>query len=158
MPLVRRRIAERFGTKSIHDIGGKESLAVGAALYGDSIGSVNAVVSIDLLSESIGVGVPRGEAVTILPAGSRVPASRTYALKTFSNDQTEMDLPLFQGGTDRPETREYLGSARLRGIRPGSAGSRTLLVTFSLTPECLLKIKAAEAGSGPLDEVVIDRG
>jgi len=158
MPLIRRRIAERFGTKSVHDLGGKESLAVGAALYGDSIGSVNAVVSIDLLSESISVGIPRGEAVTVLPAGSRVPASRTYALKTFSDDQIEMDLPLFQGETDRPEAREYLGSARLRGIRPGSAGSRTLLVTFSLTPECLLKIKAAEAGSGPLDEVTIDRG
>jgi molecular chaperone DnaK (HSP70) len=68
-----------------------------------------------------------------------------------------MDLPLFQGETDRPEEREYLGSARLRGIRPGSPGSRTLLVTFSLTPECLLKIKATDAGSGPLDEVAIDR-
>jgi molecular chaperone DnaK len=93
----------------------------------------------------------------VLPAGSRVPASRTYALKTFADNQTEMDLPLFQGETDRPDEREYLGSARLRGIRPGSPGSRTLLVTFSLTPECLLKIKATDAGSGPLDEVAIDR-
>jgi molecular chaperone DnaK len=158
MPLIRRRIAERFGTESIHDVGGKESLAVGAALYGNSIGSVNAVVSIDLLSDPISVGVPRGKAVTVLPAGSRVPASRTYALKTFSDGQTEMELPLFQGETDLPDEREYLGSARLCGIRPGSPGSRTLLVTFSLTPECLLKIKAAEAGSGPLNAVVIDRG
>lgn len=157
MPLIRRRIAERFGTESIHDVGASESLAVGAALYGDSIGSVNAVVSINLLSEPISVGIPQGEAVTVLPAGSRVPASRTYALKTFSDNQTGMDLPLFQGDTDRPEEREYLGTARLRGIRPSAPGSRTLLVTFSLSPECLLKIKATDAGSGPLDEVVIDR-
>jgi molecular chaperone DnaK (HSP70) len=157
MPLIRRRITERFGTESVHDVGGKESLAVGAALFGDSLGSLDAVVPIDLLSEPISVGVPRGEAVTVLPAGSRVPTSRTYALKTFADNQTGMDLPLFQGETDRPEEREYLGCARLRGIRPASPGSRTLLVTFSLTPECLLKIKAADAGSGPLDQVVIDR-
>jgi molecular chaperone DnaK len=157
MPLIRRRIAERFGTESIHDVGGNESLAVGAALFGNSIGSLSAVVSIDLLSEPVSVGAPGEETTTVLPAGSRVPTSRTYAIKTFSDDQTEMDLPLFQGDTDRPDGRKYLGSARLRGIRPGSPGSRTLLVTFSLTPECLLKIKATDAGSGPLDEVVIDR-
>ena len=158
MPLIRRRIAERFGTESIHDVGGNESLAIGAALFGNSIGSMDAAVPIDLLSEPVSVGVPGGEAVTVLPAGSRVPASRTYSLKTFSDNQTEMQLPLFQGEAEQPDHREYLGTARLLGIRPGSPGSRTLLVTFSLTPECLLKIKATEAGRGPLDEVVIDRG
>ncbi|MBW1810033.1 MAG: Hsp70 family protein [Deltaproteobacteria bacterium] len=155
MPLVWSAIEERYGMQPIKGVHPDESVAVGAALLAESFDSIETLVLIDVLPISIGVGVPGGEFIKLIQAGTTVPISKTYALHTFLQNQTEIIIPVYQGESEQVDENEYLGTVNMRGIPPGPPGSRTIEVTFSLNSECLLTVSARDSQAGDLGEVIM---
>jgi molecular chaperone DnaK len=152
MPLIWKMIEERFGIEPHKGVHPDESVALGAALLADSLGKIDSILLIDVLPMSIVVGLPGGEVKTVLPSGITVPASKTYAIKTYLDNQTEMELPIFQGQSRKIDDNEYLGTTKIKGIPPGPAGSRTIEITFSIDSECLLTVHAKDSQAGKLAE------
>lgn len=155
MPLIWKKIAQRFGKQPLKGVHPDESVAVGAALLADSIDSLDAVVLSDVLPMTIGVGVPGGKFYPLIESGVRVPVSRTYAVHTFLDNQRELLLPVYQGESELVDENEYLGTVHVRGIPPGPPGSRIIDLAFSLSPECLLTVKASDRQAGELTEVLM---
>jgi len=155
MPLVWSAIEERYGITPLKGVHPDESVAVGAALLADSFDSIDALELIDVLPISIGVGVPGGDFINLIPSGTNVPISRTYSLHTFEHNQTEIIIPVYQGESEKIDENEYLGTVNMRGIPPGPPGSRTIEVTFSLNSECLLTVSAKDSEAGDLGEVIM---
>ncbi len=155
MPLIWSKIEQHFGKQPLKGVHPDESVAIGAALLADSIESVGDIILVDVLPMSIGVGVPGGKFFRMVESGTRVPVRRTFALRTFSDNQTEMLIPVYQGESDNVDDNEYLGTVNIRGIPPGPPGSRTILLSFELSPECLLTVKAADSQAGELSEVLM---
>jgi len=155
MPLIWTKIEQRFGKQPLKGVHPDESVAVGAALLADSIDSLEAVVLVDVLPMTIGVGVPGGKFYPLIDSGTRVPVSRTYSLHTFLDNQRELLLPVYQGEGELVDENEYLGTVHIRGIPPGPPGSRTIDISFSLSPECLLTVKASDRQAGELTEVLM---
>jgi molecular chaperone DnaK len=155
MPMIWSMIEEHFGKQPIKGVHPDESVAVGAALMADSMDSIDALVLVDVLPMTIGVGVPGGSFTNLIEAGTRVPIARTFEMRTFAENQTEIHLPVYQGESLKVDENEYLGTVHVRGIPPGPPGSRTIDVTFRLSSECLLTVTASDRQAGELAEVIM---
>ncbi len=155
MPLIWRLIEEHFGKAPLKGVHPDESVAIGAALLADSLERVQTVMLLDVLPMTIGAGIPGGRFVPLIEAGTRVPVDRTFALRTFLDQQEEMLLPIYQGESRQVDENEYLGTVHVRGINPGALGSRTIELTLKLSPECLLTVSAADSQGSELGEVIM---
>ncbi len=144
MPLIWGRIKKVFGREPNKGVHPDEAVAIGAALLADSVGRIDAVVLIDVLPMSIGLGVPGGAFLPVLQAGTSLPATKSYQISTFRQGQTEIELLVFQGEHQRVISNEYLGTLVINGIPAGPKGSVRIEITFSLDQECLLKIGARD--------------
>jgi len=155
MPMIWSMIEDHFGKQPIKGVHPDESVAIGAALMADSMDSLDALVLVDVLPITIGVGVPGGSFTSLIEAGARVPIARTFEMRTFAENQIEIHLPVYQGESLKVDENEYLGTVHVRGIPPGPPGSRTIDVTFRLSSECLLTVTAADRQAGELAEVIM---
>ena len=150
MPLVRERIRQLFGREPNKVVHADEAVALGAALLADSMtsGQITGVVLVDVLSMSIGVGLPGGRFKRILERNTPLPHRRNYQLSTTRDDQEKLEVAVFQGESDRALDNEYLGTLTVDDLPKGPKGSVTFDVAFALSPEALLTVTAEEHGTG----------
>ncbi len=147
-PLVHEKITAFFGkppTKNVHP---DEAVAIGAALLAHSMGQVEGVVLIDVLPMAIGVGLPGGRFKPVLARNAALPASKGYELATTRDNQTELELAIFQGDSDKALENEYLGTLTLTGLPRAPRGRVRVAVTFAVDGECILKVTARELSQG----------
>ncbi len=144
MPLVWRRIQDVFGKQPHKGVHPDEAVAMGAALLADSVGKIDSVVLIDVLPQSIGLGLPGGRYLPVLQAGTSLPTTKVYQISTFRNMQRVMELLIFQGDHERVLGNDYLSTLVVSGIPPGPKGSIMVELTFSLDQESLLKVSARD--------------
>jgi len=150
MPLVRERIRQLFGREPNKVVHPDEAVALGAALLADSMtsGHITGVVLVDVLSMSIGVGLPGGRFKRILEHNTPLPHRRNYKIGTTRDDQELLEVAVFQGESDRALDNEYLGTITVSDLPKGPKGSVVFDVAFSLTAEALLTVTAEEHGTG----------
>jgi molecular chaperone DnaK len=153
MPLVWRRIREELGREPNKSVHPDEAVAIGAALLAESSSRIDSVVLIDVLAMGIGVGLPGGRMVQVLPRNTRLPTRKVYELATTRDDQTELELQVFQGDAPKVSECEYLGTVDVTGLPARPRGEVKVSVEFALGAEGILKVSARELATGHLTEV-----
>jgi molecular chaperone DnaK len=148
MPLVWRKVAAEFGKQPNKSVHPDEAVALGAALLAESFGRIDSVVLIDALAMGIGVGLPGGRMVPVLPRNAALPAKKSYELATTKDGQTELELQVFQGDSAKVTECEYLGAVRLPGIPPRPKGAVKVAIEFAVGAEGLLTVTARDVESG----------
>ncbi|MFQ5876185.1 MAG: Hsp70 family protein [Acidobacteriota bacterium] len=81
-----------------------------------------AIGSDDVLSQAVGVEMPRGAFLPVLEAGSVQPATGWKAFRTASPGQEEIRLHVLRGRSDRIEENHSLGWVRIGDLEPGPRG------------------------------------
>ncbi len=147
-PIVRRSVEMLFGRPPLDRVDPEEAVALGAARYAASLDAIDAIVLIDALPLSIGVGLPGGRFKPLLSRDTRLPSSRTYQVRTTRDDQRDYEIALFQGESERVEDNEPLGILTLEDLPKGPRGTVVIEVTLSVDAECVLDVKAREPTSG----------
>ncbi|NBC40432.1 TIGR02266 family protein [Corallococcus exiguus] len=147
-PLVHEKITKFFGRPPSKGVHPDEAVALGAALLAHSLGQMEGVVLIDVLPMAIGVGLPGGRFKPVLERNVSLPAAKSYTLSTHRDGQTELELTVFQGDSDRAQDNEYLGTLRLAGLPKKPRGAVQVSVTFEVNNESLLKVTAKEGTTG----------
>ncbi len=148
MPLVWSQVRQRFGRDPSRGVHPDEAVALGAALLADSAGRIDSVVLIDALAIGIGVGLPGGRIVPVLPRNTRLPARKTYELTTTHEGQAELELQVFQGDAPRVADCEFLGTVKVTGLPPAPKGAVRVAVEFALGPEGILSVTARNQATG----------
>jgi molecular chaperone DnaK len=141
MPLVQQRIAAHFGKPPRKGVHPDECVALGAALLGDSLGSLDAVTLLDALSMPIGFAVANGRFKKVLDKNLSIPATKSLRLpppREAGSPYIELDI--FQGDSEFIVDNEYLGTVRLPAAFQGRK------IDFALNEECLLRISVEDAG------------
>jgi molecular chaperone DnaK len=147
-PLVRYKVQELFGKPPAAGVHPDEAVALGAGLLAVALEQANGLAVTEVLPMSIGVGLPGGSFKPILERNTRLPAKHTYVVRTSRDDQTELELTLFEGDAAAALENEYLGTLTLSGLTKGPRGKVGIALTFDVSEEGLLKVTALEPRTG----------
>ncbi len=152
MPLVWRKIAREFGREPNKSVHPDEAVAVGAALLAESSSRIDSVVLIDVLAMAIGVGLPGGRMVHVLPRNTALPAMKSHEIATTRDGQAELELQVFQGDSAKVSECEYLGTVRVAHLPPRPRGAVRVSVEFAVGGEGLLTVTAKDLATGRVTE------
>lgn len=153
MPLIWRRIKEVFGREPNHSVHPDEAVAIGAALLADSASRVDSVVLIDVLAMGIGIGLPGGRMATVLPRNTKLPVKKAYEHATTRDNQTELELQVFQGDSAKVAECEYLGTIQVGGLKARPRGEVRVAVEFAVGNEGILDVTARDLTTGKVTAV-----
>ena len=147
-PLVHEKIQAFFGKVPSKGVHPDEAVALGAALLAHSLGEREGVTLIDVLPMAIGVGLPGNRFKPVLERNTPLPSTKTHQLATTRDQQTELELTVFQGESEKAQENEYLGTLKLVGLPKQPRGAVQVTVTFEVNNESLLRVKARESTTG----------
>ncbi len=145
MPLVQQRIREHFGKPPRKGVHPDECVALGAALLGDSIDSIDSVTLVDVLSRPIGIAAPNDRMRRVLEKNQPIPATRSFRLPPPREPGKPIEIDIYQGDSDQIIDDEFLGSLRL----PAAATGRR--IDFKLDEECLLRVSFDDPERGMIE-------
>ncbi|MBI2377068.1 MAG: Hsp70 family protein [Deltaproteobacteria bacterium] len=143
-PIVRKKVREYFAKEPRREVHPDEAVALGAANYAQSLDTFDAVQLFDTVPMAIGVGLPGGRFKKVIERDSKLPATHTYAIRTTRDDQTEIEIDVFQGDSDDVEQNEPLGTLKVPDLPRGGKGSVVVRVTFHVSSESILSLTAEE--------------
>ncbi len=143
MPLVQQKIQEHFGKPARKGVHPDECVALGAALLGDSLDSIDSVTLLDVLSMPIGIATPTNHFRKILDKNQTIPSTKSFRLPPPREPGQPIAIDIYQGDSDLIVDNEFLGSIRL----PAAATGRR--IDFKLDEECLLKVTFDDPVKGP---------
>ncbi len=147
-PLVRRQLELFFGKAPHPGVHPDEAVGLGAALLASSLEKVDSLVLVDVLPMTLGVGLPGGRFHRIIERNTPLPVQKTYALGTTRDNQTRLEISVFQGEDEHIAGNEFLGTARLEGLPKMPSGEIRVAVTFDLGADCVLSVSAKEIATG----------
>jgi molecular chaperone DnaK len=142
MPLVQAKIQEHFGRPPRKGVHPDECVALGAALLGDSLDSIDSVTLVDVLSMPIGIATPTNHFRKILDKNQTIPSTKSFRLPPPREPGQPIEIDIYQGESDLIIDNEFLGSIRL----PAAATGRR--IDFRLDEECLLKVSFDDPAKG----------
>ncbi len=142
MPLVQEMIRAHFGKPARKGVHPDECVALGAALLGDSLDSIDSVTLVDVLSMPIGIATPASQFRRVLEKNTTIPSVRSFRLPPPREPGQPIEIDIYQGASDQIVDNEFLGSIRL----PAAATGRR--IDFKLDEECLLKVSFDDPEKG----------
>ena len=144
MPLVREKLKAVFKKPPQASVNADEAVALGAALYSGSVDKVSSLVLIDVVPMTVGLGKPGGGFHRLIERNTPLPATKSFGLSTHEDNQTELEVIMFQGEDSNVAGNEFLGAMKIEGLPKGPKGSVQIAITVSLDAECVLKVEARE--------------
>ena len=164
-PLIQQMLAKKTGKEPRHEIDPDLCVALGAAteaglISGEDVGRV----LVDITAHSLGVkciGSLGGDEFSfifssVIPKGSALPSTRSEVYYTATDDQTAVDIKVFEGEDRDIRQNVELGTVRVEGLSAVPAGNE-IVVQFHLTLDGTLTAKATEKQTGLSRQIAIQR-
>ncbi len=158
MSVFRSMVSKLFGRIPRTDTDPDLTVVMGAALQGALVArneSLEDVVLTDVCSFSMGIAIvsdtdPKNRSEVFAPIIDRnnvVPVSRVEPFYTVANDQTAIDVRIYQGESRRPQNNLYLGNVHV-AVPKGPAGKESIQVRFSYDVNGLLEVEVTVDSTG----------
>jgi molecular chaperone DnaK len=150
MPLIQKRLTDRFGKPPSKGVHPDEAVAIGAALYANSLedNSNLRLQLLDVIPMAIGLEKAGGEFHVVFPRNAAIPNAKAVEATTSYDRQTEVAMRIFQGDHSEVSHNELLGDFLFSGLRPSPAGKARLEITFDVNIEGILTMSARDLDTG----------
>ncbi len=156
LPLVRARVREHFGQPPNVSIDPEQVVAVGAAIQGHLLaGGRRDYVLLDVIPLALGMETLGGTFSKLITANTTIPAQAEELFTTHVDNQTGVDINIYQGEREFVADCRNLGRFRLKGIPPMPAGLPKVKVTFLVDANGILTVNAVEERSGQQAEIEV---
>lgn len=149
MPKVQEMVKKIFGKEPAKTVNPDEAVAMGAAVQGGVLtGSVTDLVLVDVTSLSLGVNTVGNRHAVVISKNTSIPVRKTSIFTTSADNQTQVEIEVFQGERLLSYENNRLGQFVLSGIPSMPRGMPKIEVTFDLDNNGLLNVTAKELSSG----------
>lgn len=148
MPLVRKEVANFFGTTPLCDIDPDHAVALGAALTAHGLRHGSETLLLDVTPLSLGLETMGGLIEKIIPRNTPLPALASQEFTTSEDGQGGMIIHVVQGEREFVSDCLSLGRFELKGLPSLPAGAVRVRVDFAVDVEGLLTVTAFEKTTG----------
>src|SRR5262249_11539727 len=133
-----------------------EVVAVGAAIQGGVLaGEVHDVLLLDVTPLSLGIETLGGIFTKLIERNTTIPTKKTQVFSTAEDNQTAVDVKVFQGEREMASDNRLLGQFQLSGIPPAPRGMPQVEVSFDIDANGILNVSAKDLGTGKEQKIVI---
>ena len=163
-PLIRRRLVEVFGSQPRGEVDPDLCVAMGAAIQGAAMTGLEvSAVLVDVTPFTFGtsaLGELNGELypyhyVPIIPKNTPIPARMSEAFFTVLDEQTDVDVRIYQGENSDALENIKIGEFRVSGLSREPAGNPVIL-DLALDRNGILQVSAREKKTGLERRITID--
>jgi molecular chaperone DnaK len=163
-PLVTQLLEERLGQPAHQEVNPDLCVAMGAAIQAGLIAGIDVgAVLVDITPHSVGIKcleLERGfefpfRFAPILHRNTPLPALRSEVFHTVSDNQTEVDIDVYQGESSDIRHNHRVGRFLIQGLAKVPAGNQ-LVVQLDLNLDGMLKVSAREKATGLQKQVTIE--
>jgi molecular chaperone DnaK len=159
MAQVREQVEELVGQEPKKNVNPDEVVALGAAIQGGVLsGDVDDIVLLDVTPLSLGIEVKGGLFERLIEKNTTIPTEESKIFTTAADNQTAVQVRVFQGEREIAEENERLGEFQLAGIPPAPAGTPQIEVTFDIDENGIVSVAAEDQGSGSAEDITIEGG
>lgn len=157
VPLVRRLVEEYFGKPPNITMNPDEVVALGASIHASELANQGgAALLIDVASHSLGVGVLGSKVRRLVAKNTAIPVVAREMFVPGRHGQTEARIPIYQGESEYADENTRLGELVLKDLHTVARSDTPLEVTFELTSEGTLTVRATDTTTGKAQAVKIE--
>ncbi len=157
VPLVRKLVQQFFGRQPVMGINPDEAVALGAAVHAAELASKQGnTVLIDVATHSLSVGVLGGTVRKLIGKNTAVPAVARDTFLPNRAGQTAARIPVYQGESEWADECTRLGELVLTDLTVQNRGEVPIDVSFELSNEGTLAVRAVDLTTGMAEAIRID--
>lgn len=157
MPMIQDLVRKLTGGKEPHKgVNPDEVVAVGAALQAGVLsGEVQDVLLLDVTPLTLGVETLGGVMTPLIAANTTIPVRKSEIFSTAEDNQTAVDIKVYQGERPMAADNMLLGQFRLDGIPPAPRGVPQIEVAFDIDANGILNVSAKDRATGREQKITI---
>ena len=156
IPLVQQKVKELFGKEPNRSVNPDEVVAVGAAIQGGVLsGDVKDLLLLDVTPLSLGIETLGGVMTVLIGRNTTIPTRKAEVFSTAADNQTAVDVQVYQGERPMAKDNRLLGQFRLEGIPAAPRGVPQLEVTFDIDANGILNVSAKDKATGKEQKITV---
>jgi molecular chaperone DnaK len=156
MPLVQKFLEGSVGRPIERGVDPMECVAMGAAIQGGVLaGEVKDVLLLDVTPLSLGLETMGGVFTRLIERNTTIPTHKSEKFTTAADNQSTVEIKVFQGERPIAADNVALGSFLLTGIPPAPRGVPQIEVSFDIDANGLLNVSAKDLASGRKQGITI---
>jgi molecular chaperone DnaK len=156
IPKVQDIVRNLFGKEPNKSVNPDEVVAVGAAVQGGVLGGeVKDVLLLDVTPLSLGIETLGGVFTKLIDRNTTIPTRKSEIFSTAADNQTSVEIKVFQGERAMAGDNKLLGVFQLVGIPPAPRGIPQVEVTFDIDANGIINVSAKDKATNNEQKITI---
>jgi molecular chaperone DnaK len=156
IPRVQEMVREYFGKEPHKGVNPDEVVAIGAAVQGGVLGGeVKDVLLLDVTPLSLGIETLGGVFTKLIDRNTTIPTRKSETFSTASDNQTSVEIKVYQGERAMAGDNRLLGVFQLASIPPAPRGVPQVEVTFDIDANGILNVTAKDRATNNEQKITI---
>jgi molecular chaperone DnaK len=156
IPRVQQIVRDLFNRDPHKGVNPDEVVAIGAAVQGGVLGGeVKDVLLLDVTPLSLGIETLGGVFTKLIERNTTIPTRKSEVFSTASDNQTSVEIKVYQGERAMAGDNRLLGVFQLVGIPPAPRGIPQVEVTFDIDANGILNVAAKDRATNNEQKITI---